>query len=445
VGGENFHADPANFSTFWDPANPVAFRDRLDFSDFALNARWARWVYDTPGFDTDGDGYRGEARLIGGEQVYYRGDGVPDYSGPPAPPPPDDLRFATSPGKVVVRWNGKGSETSKDPFSNLADFEGYRLYMSRTGLAADFVLLAQRDQINYTRHVWRPSSARWKSPDPPFTLDSLKARYDSLTLVDYGRPFHPDDFSVARLDLALREIRQDPKDPSHLDTLYTYFAPFDANSSVDDRELVLAAQRGMDVVSVIRRLYPDAPPDSLALRDDGSPYAPYYEYEFVLNGLQVAEPVHFAVTVFDFGYPGIGLDPLETSPLSNAEVVWPVRSAESVKNERPAPGVYPNPYRLADTYNYRGWEDPRREGQDPERARKVTFTNVPDTCVISIFSLDGDLVRTLRHAALPASSDASVVVWDLITRNTQAVKTGVYIWTIESRFGTDIGKLVIVK
>jgi len=38
-----------------------------------------------------------------------------------------------------------------------------------------------------------------------------------------------------------------------------------------------------------------------------------------------------------------------------------------------------------------------------------------------------------------------VVVWDLITRNTQAVKTGLYIYTIESRYGTDVGKLVVVK
>ncbi len=37
------------------------------------------------------------------------------------------------------------------------------------------------------------------------------------------------------------------------------------------------------------------------------------------------------------------------------------------------------------------------------------------------------------------------VVWNLITRNTQAVKTGIYIWTVESRFGTDVGKLVIIK
>jgi hypothetical protein len=136
---------------------------------------------------------------------------------------------------------------------------------------------------------------------------------------------------------------------------------------------------------------------------------------------------------------------LETSPLATAREIWPVNSAAVVNRERPTPGVYPNPYRLADDYNRSGWEDPKRQGLDPERARKVTFTNVPDTCTINIYSLDGDLVRRLEHREDPGNSHASVAVWDLISRNTQAIKTGIYIYAIESRFGVDVGKLVIVK
>jgi hypothetical protein len=165
----------------------------------------------------------------------------------------------------------------------------------------------------------------------------------------------------------------------------------------------------------------------------------------MIDGLQLAEPVFLAVTAFDFGNPAADLSPLESSPTANAVEVWPINSAEVVKEDRPKPGVYPNPYRLADDYNAAGWENPRNLEPDPERTRKVTFTNVPDTCTVSIWSLDGDLVRQLDHASPSSSSDASVVVWDLITRNTQAVKTGIYIYTVESRFGTDLGKLVIIK
>jgi hypothetical protein len=65
--------------------------------------------------------------------------------------------------------------------------------------------------------------------------------------------------------------------------------------------------------------------------------------------------------------------------------------------------------------------------------------------VVSIWSIDGDLVRRLEHREPPSSSEVSVVIWNLITRNTQAVKTGIYLYSIESRFGVDTGKLVIIK
>lgn len=445
VAGDHFHSEPAAFTTYWDARDPGPYVEHLDFSDFALNSRWADWVFDTPGFDTDGDGYRGEFHIVNGEPQYYRGDGVPDYSGPPAPPAPGDLRFVTAPGKLAVRWNGRRTETARDPFSNLEDFEGYRVYMSRTGLASDFMLLAQRDRINYTRYRWNANLARWQTPDPPFSLDSLKILFDELTDSVYSRPFHPNDFMVADIDQALRDIRFDPLDPILVDTSYYYFGPFDANLTVDDVALADLAREGVEILSSIRRLYPNAPPDSLAFRDDGTEYAPYYEYEYAIKGLQTAEPVFFAVTAFDFGLPSVGLDRLETSPLINVEEVWPIISAEAIGRQNTKPGVYPNPYSLADHYNLSGWEDPRRAGLDPERARRVTFTSVPETCVVSIYSLDGDLVRRLDHRAHPSSSDATVVVWNLISRNTQAVKSGIYIWTVESRFETHVGKLVIIK
>jgi hypothetical protein len=35
--------------------------------------------------------------------------------------------------------------------------------------------------------------------------------------------------------------------------------------------------------------------------------------------------------------------------------------------------------------------------------------------------------------------------WDLVTRNTQAVTSGIYIWRVDSRLGSQVGKLVIIK
>jgi hypothetical protein len=201
---------------------------------------------------------------------------------------------------------------------------------------------------------------------------------------------------------------------------------------------------GRDVLGIIRKRFPRALPTD-TVWEHGAGYPMIYEYEYAIGGLQLAEPVLMALTTFDFGNPAAGLASLESSPLVTAAEIWPLNSAEVVKATRPRPGVYPNPYRLADDYNALGWEDAARQGADPERSRKVTFTNVPDTCTIRIWSLDGDLVRELNHRADPVGSQATVVEWDLITRNTQAVKTGIYVYSIESRFGVDIGKLVIIK
>jgi hypothetical protein len=448
VGGRDIHVDPNNYSTYWDGADPEAWFQRLDFSNFALNAIWAGWVYDSPGFDTDGDGYKGKYRIVGGDTAYYTGDGIPDYQGPPPPPPPNELKYTTRAGKIVIRWNGRLSETRKDPFSFVEDFEGYRVYMSRTLRMEDFAMVASRDQVDWVRNRFDGLSGRWKANGRPFSLDTLKIMYDDLCDSVYGHPFHPDTFKVCTEETAMREIMLNEIDPSKLDTNLYCFERYEANAKADDTAMaVLADSLGHEVIGIIRRVYPysTAGDSTLQLPDGTVVEWPYYEYEYAIDGLQLAEPVYLAVTAFDFGNPAARLSSLESSPLANATEIWPINAAEVVKSERPKPGVYPNPYRLADEYNARAWENPRGLEPDAERARKVTFTNVPDTCTISIWSLDGDLVRRLDHAAHPTSSDASVVVWNLITRNTQAVKTGIYIYTIESRFGTDIGKLVVVK
>jgi hypothetical protein len=444
VGARDFHTDPANFRDFFDPLHPDLYRSRLNLDHLLTNVQWAKWTYDNPGVDTDGDGYAGEWFLKGGDTVYYRGDGVPDFKAA-LPPRTPGLGFQTRAGRIVLHWNGHRTETEHDLFTQRPDFEGYRLYMSRTGREEDWQFLAQRDLVNYARITWMAGKQRWEMKDPPYSLDSLKTMYDALTDSSYGFPFHPDSFPVPILDRALLEVHFDPDFPDRLDSIYRYFAPYEANNQPDDLGLALATDVGVDVTGVMRKLHPRAAPIDTAYREDGTPYLPYYEYEYVVKDLQVAEPIFLVLTAFDNGDPASGMEPLESSKSIAAQEVWPINSASVIESERPKPGVYPNPYRLIDNYYDNSWENRKGLEPDRERARQVTFYNVPDTCVLSIYTLDGDLVKRLHHSYDPASSEATVVRWDLITRNTQAVKTGIYIWSVESRFGTDVGKLVIIK
>jgi len=444
VGGEDFLPNPLHLRSTFDPLRPERYSESLDFYDLLKNARWASWLYDAPGFDTDGDGYLGPFFVDGLDTIYYQGDGKPDFRGPPAPPPPR-MRVTTRAGGVTLDWNGRATETFVDPFFNRRDFEGYRLYISRTANPNDWRLITQRDVLNYARRTWIQTRERWEDLDPPFTRDSLKALYDSLSLTQYGYAFEPDSFPSSSLEDAFVEIRFDANEPQDLDTVFHYFTPYEANATVDDRALAFAVEDGLFPTGVIRKLFPNADSAEIRTREDGSKYAPFYEYEFNLNGLNVAEPVFFSLSAFDHGDPQSGFQPLESSLDETLIDVWPIASSKDINSTRPKPGVYPNPYRLVDDYNAAGWENPRGLEPDPERARKVTFYNVPDTCTVSIWSLDGDLVRKLNHAEPPGNSEATVVRWNLITRNTQAVKTGIYIWSVESRFGTDVGKLVIIK
>ncbi|MEA3296499.1 MAG: hypothetical protein U9R56_01385, partial [candidate division Zixibacteria bacterium] len=80
-----------------------------------------------------------------------------------------------------------------------------------------------------------------------------------------------------------------------------------------------------------------------------------------------------------------------------------------------------------------------------ERARSICFVNLPPKCRISIFSLDGDLVRSMEHDEPEGSPIASVHRWDVISRNTESVVSGLYYWVVESEYGNQIGKLVILK
>ena len=79
-----------------------------------------------------------------------------------------------------------------------------------------------------------------------------------------------------------------------------------------------------------------------------------------------------------------------------------------------------------------------------ERVRAVHFTNLPHKCKIRIFTIDGDLVREINHDKQPGDPQSMNDSWDLITRNTQAVVSGIYYYSVESSLGNQLGKLVLI-
>jgi hypothetical protein len=70
----------------------------------------------------------------------------------------------------------------------------------------------------------------------------------------------------------------------------------------------------------------------------------------------------------------------------------------------------------------------------------IQFVNLPDKCTIRIYSLAGDLVRTLGHEGFTGTED-----WNLMSSDQREVSSGLYLYHVESPYGERLGRLAIIK
>lgn len=94
--------------------------------------------------------------------------------------------------------------------------------------------------------------------------------------------------------------------------------------------------------------------------------------------------------------------------------------------------VVPNPYRNQSTYEINQFN------------RRIKFTNLPPECTIRIFTLAGDLVRTLEKT----NRSTSILEWNLQTERSIPVASGIYFYHVEARdggrtLGETTGKIAI--
>lgn len=456
LAGADFHTDPDNINNLTQNYLPITYEQGLNFDDLAENARWASWIYDNPGVDTDGDGYYGqlvecdldsiifdsvqldswvvndlvdppESTLVfywkhsfevtAIETLWWIGDGVPDFKGA-NPPPAPDFWLEPTPGQIRVRFNGARSENTPDIFSGDLDFEGYRIYVGRDERAESYSLVASFDKEDYNKYIY--ISEEWVLRDVPYTRADLFREYGITDPLDYTRtrPF---------ID----------------GTNLYFFEKQDFNSSE------------LGIVGSISKIYPDQPRPSSLNPDSARPeeltydgYLKYYEYEYVVEDLLPNIVYWVNVTAFDYGSPGKGLEALESSRTLGAASAYALHSADGAARYGEKVFVYPNPYRADGGYRALGLEG-RESNQSvstpDDRVRAIHFANLPAKCTISIFSLDGDLVLEIDHDVDPSDPKASHDRWDLITRNTQLVVSGIYYWTVEDENGeVQIGKMAII-
>ena len=172
-------------------------------------------------------------------------------------------------------------------------------------------------------------------------------------------------------------------------------------------------------------------PDIIHYYTDDGGISPWdSQVDMPINGL----PYYYAVVSYDpdklatHGMPSIESaksnykkDPATGAPMAIIPRATTSASLSDVK-------VVPNPYKGTSLFEAR-YED------------KVEFTHLPAQCKISIFTLTGDLVQELYHNDL----DSGVQDWDLVSRNNQAVVSGLYIYVVETDNDKMMGKLLVIR
>jgi hypothetical protein len=118
--------------------------------------------------------------------------------------------------------------------------------------------------------------------------------------------------------------------------------------------------------------------------------------------------------------------------------------------------VVPNPYRVDQEYTYEngGWEGLAKFWT--ENNRLVKFIHLPKgEWTLRIFTLAGDLITTIENKLDgyrqgskylgEYREDRGEITWDLISESNRALASGVYVFAINSQYGDQYGKFVLIR
>lgn len=129
--------------------------------------------------------------------------------------------------------------------------------------------------------------------------------------------------------------------------------------------------------------------------------------------------------------------PFTTEDLFRFKTVGQYLNAEAARSVKDQPYVVPNPYLGAASF------EPQRFAVSGRGERRIEFRSLPHNCTIRIFTINGELVKTLQHSGAITEGYLS---WDLRSKDNLEIAPGLYIFQVEAPdFESYIGKFAILK
>ncbi len=164
----------------------------------------------------------------------------------------------------------------------------------------------------------------------------------------------------------------------------------------------------------------------------------------VYNGWEIQYGGWSALFGFDSGNPP---PPGSTATLATLAPIRPTiqdgyqfgmvdggTNPEKLEQELSQIRVVPNPY-LAGSLWESNYGSYRREP-----IRQIQFINLPMACEINIFTLSGDLIKTLEHSAAHGTE-----TWDLRAEGGREIVSGIYLYQVKSAGFEFLNRFAVIK
>jgi len=299
-------------------------------------------------------------------------------------------------GVVNIYWNDI-AEISNDVLTGYSDFEGYKIYKS---IDSGQSWGNSQDRIYDTDGLfvgWRP----YEQFDLSAEEDSLHCvfsnSYDCDETLSRGHSIHGEDpyypWFFLGSDTGFDMIQLDEPDWKIInnDTFKYLFTDKNVIDGLEYTYSVVAYDMGVE---------------------------PTYKTRFVSTGDGLFE------TVIDTNYsnPSKWANPDGYASIENSKgttildrnfiQAYPgIKSQDDLSLVK----VVPNPYIVRSNF------------KESEFIRRIRFTNLPEKCVIKIFTLTGELIGELNHNDTMSGNEW----WDMRTVNNQEIAPGLYIYHIQ--------------